>query len=64
LIVFEFQYLSILAAKGHSKVGHGPQDGHERLDGVGVDHRPVLLEVLGGEAALVNDPDEEKGGEG
>ena len=48
--------LSVLATEGHSKVWHGPQDGNERLDGVGVDHRPVLLEVLRGEPAFVNDP--------
>ncbi len=48
-------YLSVLVGEGDSEVGHGPQDGDEGLDGVAVDHRAVLLEVLRGEATLVDD---------
>ena len=37
------------------EVGHGPEYGHQGLDGVAVHHWPVLLEVLAGEATLVDD---------
>ena len=46
--------LAFSVGESDAQVGHGPQDGHQRLDGVAVDDRPVLLEVLDGEAALVN----------
>lgn len=47
--------VAITAAIGYVEVRHGPQDGHQRLYRVAVDDRPVLFEVLGGEAALVDD---------
>ena len=48
-------YLSLGVCECDSEVRHCPEDGHERLDGVAVDHGAVLLEVLGGETALVDD---------
>ena len=47
--------LSLVVAEGDVEVRHGPEYGHQRLDGVAVDDRAVLLEVLAGEAALVDD---------
>lgn len=47
--------LPVPPGEADGQVRHGPQDGHQRLDGVGVHHRPVLLVVLRGEALLVND---------
>ena len=46
---------SLVVAEGDVEVRHGPEYGHQGLDGVTVDHRTVLLEVLAGEAALVDD---------
>ena len=48
-------HLSVGVGEDDAEVGHGPEDGDEGLDGVGVDYGPVLLEVLAGEAALVDD---------
>ena len=47
--------LSLVVAEGDVEVWHGPEYGHQRLDGVAVDDWAVLLEVLAGEAALVDD---------
>ena len=47
--------LSLVVAEGDVEVRHGPEYGHQRLDGVAVNDRAVLLEVLAGEAALVDD---------
>ena len=47
--------LSLVVAEGDVEVRHGPEYGHQGLDGVAVDDRAVLLEVLAGEAALVDD---------
>ena len=47
-------YLSLVVDEGNAQVGHSSQNGHQRLDGVAVDHRPVLFEVVRREAALVN----------
>ena len=49
-----FTHLSVCVGERDAEVGHGPQDGHEGLDGVAVDHRTVLFEVLGRESTLVN----------
>ena len=48
-------HLSVGVVEYDAEVGHGPEDGDEGLDGVGVDDGPVLLEVLRREAALVDD---------
>lgn len=47
-------YLSILIAIGDPQVGHGAQDGDERLDRVAVHHRPVLFEVFICKATFVD----------
>ena len=47
-------YLLVVGGECDAQVGHGPEDGHQGLDGVAVHHGPVLLVVLGGEAGLVN----------
>jgi len=51
-------HLSVRVSERYGEVWvrHGPQNSHQRLDGVGVHHRPVLFEVFRGEATLVNDP--------
>lgn len=49
-------HLSFGVSKGDAEVGHGPQDGHQRLDGVAVDDGAILFKVLGCEAALVDNP--------
>ena len=56
-----FTHLSVCVGERDAEVGHGPQDGHEGLDGVAVDHRTVLFEVLGRESTLVDDSGEEMG---
>ena len=48
-------HLSVGVVEDDAEVGHGPEDGHEGLDGVAVDDGPVLLEVLRREARFVND---------
>jgi len=47
-------YLSLIVAEADNKIRHGPQNGHQRLDGVTVHNRPVLLEVLRRKTALVD----------
>jgi hypothetical protein len=47
-------YLSLIVAKADTKIRHGPQNGHQGLDGVTVHNRPVLLEVLRRKTALVD----------
>lgn len=48
-------YLSLVVDEGDAQIGHGSQDGHQRLNGVAVDHRSILFEIVRCEAALVND---------
>lgn len=48
-------YLSLVVDEGDAQIGHGSQDGHQRLNGVAVDHRSILFEIIRCEAALVND---------
>lgn len=47
-------YLSLIVAEADTKIRHGPQNGHQGLDGVAVHNRPVLLEVLRRKTALVD----------
>ena len=47
--------LSLVVGEGDVEVRHGPEDGNQRLDGVTVDNWAVLLEVLAGEATLMDD---------
>jgi len=47
-------YLSLIVAEADTKIRHGPQNGHQGLDGVTVHNRPVLLEVLRRKTALVD----------
>ena len=49
-------YLSLGVCERDAEIWHRPEDGDKRLDGVAVDDGTVLLEVLGSEAALVDDP--------
>ena len=44
-----------MVSEVYPQLTHGADDGHEALDCVAVHHRPVLLEVLRREAALVDD---------
>ena len=48
--------LALIVAERDAEVGHGAQNGHHGLNGVRVDDRLVLLEVLSGEARVVDDP--------
>lgn len=50
-----FFYLSLVVSVIDSKIGHGPKDGHQGLDGVAVDDRSVLLEIFTRKTTLVND---------
>ena len=47
-------YLSLIVAEADNKIRHGPQNGHQGLDGVTVHNRPVLLEVLRRKTALAD----------
>ena len=49
-------HLSLVVAKGYAERAHGPDDGHEGLYSVAVHHGLVLLVVLRGEPALVDNP--------
>lgn len=49
-------YLSFVVDKGNAQIWHGSEDGHQRLDRIAVDHRPVLFEIVGRKSALVDNP--------
>ena len=49
-----FNYLSVGVGEGDAQVGHRPENGHQRLDGVTVDYRTILFEIFGRETALVD----------
>lgn len=52
----ETSYLSLLVAVLHAQSVHGPDDGGQRLDGVAVDNRLVLLYIFSREAVFMDDP--------
>ena len=47
-------YLSLVVDEGDTQIGHGSQDGHQRLNCVAVDNRSILFEIVRCEAALVD----------
>lgn len=49
-------YLSLLITILHAQSIHGPDNGCQRLDGVAVDNRLVLLYIFSREAVFMDDP--------
>lgn len=48
-------YLSLVVDERDAQIRHGSEDGHKGLDGVAVDDRSVLFEIVRREPTLVND---------
>ena len=53
-------YLTIFISECNAKIRHGSQNCHQRLNGVAVNHRSILLEVFYRKSTLVNNPEKEK----
>lgn len=51
-----YAYLPLLVTILHAQSIHGPHNGCQRLDGVAVDDRLVLLYVFSREAIFMDDP--------
>ena len=47
-------YLSFVVSEWDAKIGHGSEDGHQRLNSVAVDDRSILFEVIRCETTLVD----------